>query len=238
MNALPQVLVVDDASDIQLTARKALEKTFRIVSALTLDDARAQLAGGAIDLVILDVNLPDGNGIDFCRMLSKDPDYAKVPIILLTGEGDISNKVAGFEAGAEDYIVKPFHPLELEARSLTRLRESQLRQSPHANGTTTFGDITFDLKKHEARVVDSGKQTIIPLTQQEFKLLHCIARGLGRILSREEIVKEVWDHDLRVTERTVDTHICKLRKKFSSSPSRFAVQAVYGAGYRLEDSSK
>jgi two-component system response regulator MprA len=231
----PRILIVDDAPDVQLLAKKALESSFEVAQAMTLSAARAALDRSAVDLVVLDISMPDGNGIDFCRSMGEHPSQRNIPVIFLSVHGEVTDKLAGFSAGAQDYMVKPFHPAELQVRAQMRLKSAAPRPEAArpAGEAITIGDLRFDLKTHGVSVVNGNRSTELPLTQQEFKLLICLARAGGKILSREDIVKQVWDHDLRVTERTVDTHVCKLRKKITDSASRFTVQAVYGAGYRF-----
>jgi two-component system catabolic regulation response regulator CreB len=252
MTHLPRVLLVDDAPEIHALARQALVKRFDVSSAATLTEARQMLIKNPPNLIILDVSLPDGNGLDFCRELNQRVSASTPPVILLTSLADIDDKLAGFSAGAADYIVKPFHPSELALRALIRARPDAVRDATTGSGagdasieegagatheaTTLIGDLLFDLRTSNVSVVNPSNPAIstrMPLTTQEFKLLLCLARGQGKILSRDDIVARVWDHDVRVTQRTVDTHICKLRKKITASPSRYAVQAVYGAGYRF-----
>jgi DNA-binding response OmpR family regulator len=236
MSAHPRILVVDDAPDIQLIARKALERSFEVIAASNLTEADQRLAEGGIDLIVLDVNLPDGNGFDFCRRVSAAGRHKSPPIILLTSKSEIDDKLEGFSAGAEDYVIKPFDPSELKARALLRLRH---RPEASANGGSGkpaagdlhFGDIEFNPKGDSVTVHSSGGKTPISLTHREFRLLLCLARAGGKILSRNQIISTVWDSESRITGRTVDTHICKLRKKIS--PSRFTIHSVYGAGYRF-----
>jgi DNA-binding response OmpR family regulator len=233
MDHTPRILVVDDAPDVQLLARRALEGSFQVVPAGTLGEAESVLSQGGIDLVILDVQLPDGSGFDFCRKLSQSKENARVPVILLTSLDEVDAKIRGFSAGAEDYIVKPFHPAELEARAQLRLRgRSPASASGNASaGETRIGDIEFHPQGDRVTIDTSIGKAGVSLTKREYRLLLCLARAGGRILTREEIILQVWEHDSRITGRTVDTHICKLRKKIGNS--RFTIHSVYGAGYRF-----
>lgn len=234
MSTAPRILIVDDAPDIQLIARKALEKNFEIVQALNLKEAADRISEGGIDLIILDVSLPDGSGFDFCRKLNESGQRTSPPIILLTSKGHVDDKLQGFSAGADDYVVKPFDPAELNARALLRLRK---RDSIPAHAASTsandlrIGDIEFDPKGDGVEIDSKGGRINISLTHREFRLLLCLARAGGKILTRDQIIQNVWDAESRVTGRTVDTHICKLRKKISRS--RFTIHSVYGAGYRF-----
>lgn len=234
MGTNPRILIVDDATDIQMIARKALEKSFDVVIASNLHEATLRLAEGGVDLIVLDVNLPDGNGFEFCRKLSAGGTKHAPPVIMLTSKGELSDKLEGFSAGAEDYIVKPFDPMELHARARLRLRNRTERPTGQAPGSSElrFGDIEFDPKGDKVTIVSAGEiKLTVDLTHREFRLLLCLARAGGKILSRDQIIATVWNSESRITGRTVDTHICKLRKKIATS--RFTLHSVYGAGYRF-----
>lgn len=237
MSTAPRILIVDDAPDIQLIARTALEKSFQIVQAMNLKEAAERISEGGIDLIILDVTLPDGNGFDFCRMLNDSGRQPSPPVILLTSKGHVDDKLQGFSAGAEDYVVKPFDPAELNARAMLRLRKRLLSSnatpatSSAAVNELRIGDIEFDPKGDGVDIDSPGGKVNISLTHREFRLLLCLARAGGKILSRDQIIQNVWDSESQITGRTVDTHICKLRKKISRS--RFTIHSVYGAGYRF-----
>jgi DNA-binding response OmpR family regulator len=227
--------VVDDAPDVQLIARMALEKNFEVLEAGSLRQAQDLLKTEPLDLLILDLALPDGDGLEFCRKLHSRGAGHAPPVILLTGKGGIGDKLDGFSAGAEDYVVKPFDASELLARSLLRTRRRVLPVAAAAGEAGSdllrIGDLEFETRTSQVAIRTRGGLTAVELTKREFRLLLFLARAGGRILSRDQLIKHVWDTGAQITGRTVDAHICKLRKKLQLS--RFTIHSVYGAGYRF-----
>ena len=178
------------------------------------------------DLIILDVMLPGMNGLDICKQLRVEG--VKTPILMLTGKGEEIDKVMGLELGADDYITKPFSVKELIARVKAVLR----RQSDIRTALTeaTFGDVFVDFKKQEAV---KGKKTLA-LSAKEFQLLKYFAEREGEVISRNQLLDDVWGYEAMPTTRTVDNYILSLRKKIESNPSKPThLLTIHTAGYKF-----
>ena len=175
------------------------------------------------DLVLLDVMLPGIDGVEVCKLIRAE---SMVPIVMLTARGDTQDVVAGLEAGADDYIVKPFrHPSELVARIRTRLRRSTLPST----GQVAIGDLKIDMVAHE--VTRSGKKIL--LTRLEFELLAALAKEPGRVFTREALLSEVWGYHHSTDTRLVNVHVQRLRSKVELDPDNpEIVLTVRGVGYR------
>ena len=181
------------------------------------------------DLVLLDVMLPGIDGIEVCRRIRQE---SMVPIVMLTAKGDTHDVVLGLEAGADDYIVKPFkHPSELIARIRTRLRRSNIL----ATGQLTIGDLKIDMVAHE---VTRGEKKIL-LTRLEFELLAALAKEPGRVFTRDALLSEVWGYQHSSDTRLVNVHVQRLRSKIEIDPDNpQIVLTVRGVGYRAGTPSK
>jgi two-component system response regulator MtrA len=175
------------------------------------------------DLVLLDVMLPGIDGVEVCKLIRSE---SMVPIVMLTARGDTQDVVAGLEAGADDYIVKPFrHPSELVARIRTRLRRSALPST----GQVSIGDLKIDMVAHEVTRGD----TKILLTRLEFELLAALAKEPGRVFTREALLSEVWGYHHSTDTRLVNVHVQRLRSKVEPDPDNpVIVLTVRGVGYR------
>ncbi len=186
-------------------------------------EAAKMALGEAYDLIILDVMLPGKNGYDVCREVrQKKPD---LPIIMLTARSHEAEKVLGLELGADDYVTKPFSPLELRARIKALLRRSARTEILHYR----FGDFVLDLERMELK----HNERIIELTALEFKLLGTLVRNAGRVLNRDQLLDLVWGSNAVLTDRVIDTHIANLRKKLEPSGSEH-ILSIRGIGYRFD----
>lgn len=180
----------------------------------------------SFDLIVLDVMLPRKDGFEVCRELRRAA--LRMPIIMLTAKTQDSDKVLGLELGADDYVTKPFNPRELRARIKAVLRRSGGEQ----HEVYSFGEVEVDFSRHEVR--RAGKP--VPLTHMEFKLLATLIRRRGHVLSRDQLLNDVWGLDSLVTDRVVDTHIANLRKKIEPRPSRPRyLITVHDTGYRFDE---
>jgi two-component system alkaline phosphatase synthesis response regulator PhoP len=222
------ILVVDDEPKIVKQARDYLERSgFRVVTAGDGKTALAQARHERPDLVVLDLNLPEMDGLDVCRALRRESD---VPIIMLTARVDETDRLIGLELGADDYITKPFSPRELVARVRAVLR--RVRGGVHQPGLIRAGDLEIDLHGH--RVTRAGEP--VRLTRTEFNLLAVLAQHPGQTFSRVQLLDRVHGVAYDGYDRSVDAHIKNLRRKLETDPvePRY-VLTVYGIGYRFTD---
>ena len=224
-----RILLVEDDPAIARSIVFALERDgLKVTHSLLLADARQQLAVGAPELIILDVGLPDGNGLDFCRALRANPAHTGLPILMLSAHGEEIDRVLGLELGADDYVTKPFSPREL----LARVR-GMLRRSRRPATAPVPGHGPFQLDVAGQRVSLHGKA--LTLTRREYGLLADLLQHQGRIRSRDALLAAVWGNDSDSTDRTVDTHIKTLRAKLQeAAPACDCIVTHRGMGYSIE----
>lgn len=221
------ILVVEDEPAIQeLVAYACSSQGFEVRRAESVLVARAAIDRELPDLVILDWMLPDQSGIDFLRELRLVERTRALPVIMLTARGAESDRVAGLDAGADDYVVKPFSPKELVSRVKAVFR----RRAPQLAGEAlAVGGLVIDPVRHEVSV--DGKPVKIGLA--EFKLLSFLAGNPDRVFSRSQLLDKVWGDHVFIEERTVDVHVLRLRKALAAVDAAGLVQTVRGMGYRL-----
>ena len=224
-----KILAVDDDKDILKVLKANLElHDYEVDTADTWSKAQNILAEARPALIILDVMLPDGDGMEICRGLRSD--MPEVPVIMLTAKDKVSDKVFGLESGADDYVVKPFETIELLARIKACLRRSA---PPVKTGKASIGNIKIDFKKRLVTV--SNKK--IDLTPREYDLLCFFIGCRGEVVSREKIRKSIWkDSKIYSWSRVIDVHIQHLRQKIEKDPSKPKyIITIPGAGYRFGD---
>jgi two-component system phosphate regulon response regulator PhoB len=178
--------------------------------------------------VVLDLMLPGLSGLEVCRRLKADPDTAELPVIILTAKGEEEDIVAGFEAGADDYVTKPFSPRVLNARVSAMLRR-RVTSSREADGVLKVFDVTIHPGRHEVLVGEDS----VRLTNTEFRILHFLASRPGWVFTRNQIVRAVHGEDYPVTGRSVDVQVAALRKKLGAAGKH--IETVRGVGYKLGD---
>jgi len=223
------IVVVEDEPDILNLVTMHLEKAkFQVHGFETGEDLFDFLEDEAPDLLILDLMLPDADGLEICKEIRKNSKTVSVPIIMLTAKGEESDKIVGLELGADDYVTKPFSPKELVARVKAVLRRPVIRTEENRI-IDIDGIIRLDVNKYEALV--NGKNA--DLTTTEFKILHLLALRRGWVYSRDQILDHLWGNDRIVSDRTVDVHIRNLRSKLGDA--REYVQNLRGMGYKLTD---
>ncbi|MDY7040343.1 MAG: response regulator transcription factor [Chloroflexota bacterium] len=224
-----KVLVVDDNPKIVDLVRLYLEKDgYRVFVAYDGLEALELARQKRPDLIVLDLLLPELDGLDVCRILQAE---SEVPIIMLTAKTTEEDKLVGLELGADDYITKPFSPRELVARVRAVLRRAHKESLPGLE-EIHFGDLVIDRRCHEVRVRDE----IVNLTPTEFRLLEVLAGEPERAFTRLELLDRVFGYDFEGFERTVDVHVKNLRKKIETDPKQPAyVKTVYGVGYKFSE---
>jgi len=229
-NGSTRILLVDDEQSIQTLLSYPLRKDgYHVTSAQDGREALQRFEEARFDLVILDLMLPKLDGVEVCRELRS---RSQVPIIMLTAKGSETDKVAGLEVGADDYITKPFSMREFRSRVKAALRRSRMTGRPAEEGTIDHGDLVIDF---ERRMVTLREEEI-KVTYVEFEILGALARSPGRVLSRETLLEHVWGDSEYRDPRTVDVHIRHLREKLESDPKdpEFLF-TVRGVGYRFRE---
>lgn len=224
-----KILIVEDEHDILQLVKHYLEKDgFRVSTAMTGIEALKKVKEDKPDLIVLDLMLPEMDGLEVCKRVRSAPDTAMLPIIMLTAKAEESDTIVGLELGADDYVTKPFSPKALVARVKALLR--RMDRTP-SNGTELYryGTLTLNPARHE---VSLGQQEV-PLTTKEFGLLEHLLRHRGRVLTREVLLNAVWGYDYYGTTRTVDVHIRRLKQKLSLLED--AIVSVKSLGYKLKD---
>jgi DNA-binding response OmpR family regulator len=229
-NGSARILLVDDEQSIQTLLSYPLRKDgYHVTSALDGSEALRRFEEGRYDLVILDLMLPQLNGVEVCRQLRS---RSQVPIIMLTAKGSETDKVAGLEVGADDYITKPFSMREFRSRVKAALRRSRMGVDTKDDGAIEHGELTIDFDRRMVTLVDEE----VRVTYVEFEILGALARSPGRVLTRETLLEHVWgDSDYR-DPRTVDVHIRHLREKLEQDPKEPEyLFTVRGVGYRFRE---
>jgi len=222
------ILVIEDEPDIRKNLEYNLSREgFRVSSAGSLKDGLKSLDSNTYSLILLDLMLPDGSGLDLCKKIKSNSSLESIPIIILTAKDDEVDKVVGFELGADDYVTKPFSVRELILRIKAVLKRGQKDSNEIVEVERQFGDLKIDIESHEV-YVDSK---LVELTALEFKLLNELVDKRGRVQSRDQLLSEVWGYNAEVTTRTVDTHIKRLREKLG--PMGKYVQTIRGVGYKF-----
>lgn len=223
-----RILLVEDEPGLVITLTDRLvSEGYQVETAQDGETGYVRATSEPFDLIILDVMLPRKNGFDVCRDLRQRG--VQTPVIMLTARGQVVDKVVGLKLGADDYVTKPFEMIELLARI-----EAQLRRAPTASESSTeifiFGDVRVDLRS--AEVLREGKP--VELSAREFKLLSYFIENRGQILSRDELLDEVWGYNAMPSTRTVDVHVAWLRQKLEANPRHPQyIVTVHGLGYKF-----
>ncbi len=224
---MPQLIaVVDDEPDILELVRLSLTRAgFRVEGFPDAGSFWRFLQKDKPDLVVLDLMLPDADGLEVCKIMRRDERWAEIPIIMLTAKGEETDKVLGLELGADDYVTKPFSVKEFVARVHAVLRRPGLKEETKK---IVIGPLQLDLQKHEARL--EGRS--LHLTATEFRLLQLLGSRPGRVYTRDQILDFLWGQEKAVVDRTVDVHIRNLREKLG--PAASLIRNIRGVGYKVE----
>jgi two-component system, OmpR family, phosphate regulon response regulator PhoB len=223
-----KILIVEDETDLVGVLQYNLKKEGYVVKAARTGSEGLHLVAEEMlpDLVVLDLMLPDISGIDVCRQLKGDMRTRGVPVLMLTAKGEESDRIRGFEVGADDYVTKPFSVRELMLRVKALLRRGAVGEALPSDGT--FGVLRVDRGAHRAWVARDE----VTLTALEFRLLTAFLDRKGRVQTRDALLADVWDIHADVTTRTVDTHVKRLREKLGEAGDY--IETVRGVGYRFK----
>lgn len=224
-----RILVVDDESSIRELLEFNLKKNgYEVVTAA--DGQQALKLAAGMDLILLDLMLPEVDGLTVCRHLKADADTSGIPIIMLTAKAEEIDRVLGLELGADDYVVKPFSMRELMARIKAVLRRTS-HEEPVREDVLKSGGLRMDFSSYQAWVHDH----LLLLTPKEYELLKLLVTNPGRAFSRDELLERIWGYEYYGDTRTVDVHIRHLRAKMSPYDARLgdAIETVRGVGYRF-----
>jgi two-component system, OmpR family, response regulator len=229
-NGSARILLVDDEQSIQTLLSYPLRKDgYHVTSVLDGGEAVRRFEEGRFDLVILDLMLPRVDGVEVCRQLRS---RSQVPIIMLTAKGSETDKVAGLEVGADDYITKPFSVREFRSRVKAALRRSRMGGEPQEEETIRSDGLTIDFGRRMVTL----RENEVRVTYVEFEILGALARNPGRVLTRETLLEHVWGDSEYRDPRTVDVHIRHLREKLESDPKEpDFLFTVRGVGYRFKE---
>jgi len=225
---MSKILLIEDEAKIAQSLEFPVHMTLghELVHCLTLEEAKAVFDDKIFDAVLLDLNLPDGNGIDFCKKIREK---SSIPILIITARRDEVDRILGLELGADDYIIKPFSPREVVARINAVLRRRSWERGKDKEVILSHCGIKIDETKREVTVNDS----VINLTRTEYKLLLAMMRHPGQVYSREIIVEIVWD-GIIIVDRVVDSVVSRIRRKLGKmADGKSRIRTVHGIGYAM-----
>lgn len=222
-----KILCLEDDATMQTLVEVSLPD-FDVVCVGSISAAVSALKETSFSALLVDINLPDGDGLRFLGDISRQSETRNLPVLILSDRTEISNKVMAFSLGAEDFIAKPFDPIELRARVASKIKKRG--DESEAKMVRRFGDLTIDLNRQMALISTAGsKERDLGLTSIELKILLFLTRRLEQVYSREQIIEEVWK-DTHITDRTVDSHIAHLRQKLEGCD--LIIETVKSMGYR------
>ncbi len=223
-----RLLIVEDSPEYQKVIARALG-SYHLTCVSSAEEAWAALGKDPFDLVLLDISLPKRDGYSLLGDMQNSPELRSIPVICLTGKTQITDKVTAFSLGADDYLAKPFDAIELKIRVDAKILKHTRQRT--AENRVSIGIITIDKQTHRVELNQGGKAQEIPLTQTEFKLLCKLTSRPDQVFSRDQLLVSAWGEDARVLDRTIDVHLCSLRKKLGPEGAR--IEAVAGVGYRF-----
>ena len=226
-----KIVVIEDETDIlEVIAYNLKREGYEVITSTSGEDGLEKIEKSKPNLVVLDLMLPEVDGIELCRKLKSDPLTQAIPVIMVTAKGEESDVVLGLGVGADDYVTKPFSPRELTARVKAVLRRSKSRGEVDGRERVAFEGVVIDPQRHEVKVDDES----VTLTATEFRLLHFLASHPGRVFTRDQLLTRVIGEEAIVIDRNIDVHIGAIRKKLG--PYRGLIATLRGVGYRFQDS--
>lgn len=222
---MAKILVVDDEAHIrELVSLYLKDEGFDIVEKSNGADALAYAENHAVDLVILDIMMPHMDGWALCEKLRE---FCDMPILMITAKGEAQDRIHGFKLGTDDYLVKPFDPVELVLRVKALLKRYRISTS----NIIKLGNISLDRSSYQV-IYSDGSTVTLPM--KEFELLYKLGSYTGQLFTRDHLIEQIWGIDYEGDERTVDVHITRLRKRFAEFESDFRIVTIRGLGYRME----
>jgi two-component system alkaline phosphatase synthesis response regulator PhoP len=222
-----KILLVDDEQDIlEIIGYNLSQEGYQIVTASNGKEAIAKAKKEHPQLIIMDVMMPEMDGMEACENIRKIPELKETIITFLTARSEDYSQVAGFDAGADDYIAKPIKPKVLVSKVQALLRRLKDVEGVSSTTTLTLGNI--EINREEYKIIKDGKEIILP--RKEFELFYLLATKPGKVFTREEILDKVWGNEVVVGGRTIDVHIRKLREKIGDS----FFKTIKGVGYKIE----
>ena len=225
-----KIVVIEDETDIlEVIAYNLKREGYEVVTSTSGEDGLEKIEKTKPNLVVLDLMLPEVDGIELCRKLKADPVTQSIPVIMVTAKGEESDVVLGLGVGADDYVTKPFSPRELTARVKAVLRRSKARGEVDQRERVVFEGIVIDPQRHEVKV--DGESVV--LTATEFRLLHFLASHPGRVFTRDHLLTRIIGDDAIVIDRNIDVHVRAIRKKLGTR--RELIETIRGVGYRFQD---
>ncbi|MCR8635077.1 response regulator transcription factor [Paenibacillus radicis (ex Xue et al. 2023)] len=223
---MAKILVVDDDNHIrELIKMYLLQEGFEVLEATHGKEALDIMEASKADMVVLDIMMPEMDGWDLCAELRKY--YSDLPLLMVTAKGETGQKVKGFQLGTDDYLVKPFDPIELVVRVKALLKRYRIE----ASQIVQCGAVQLNRKQFE--VISGDERMTLPL--KEFELLFKLASHPGHIFTRNQLIEQIWGMDYGGDDRTVDVHIKRLRERFPEETSGFTIITIRGLGYKLEE---
>jgi two-component system phosphate regulon response regulator PhoB len=224
------IVAIEDEPDLLEVVRYNLTREgYRVHGSENGEDGLDLIRSSSPDLVLLDLMLPGMDGLEICRRVKFDPSTRRIPIIIVSAKGEESDVVSGLELGADDYVTKPFSPRELIARVKAVLRRGESNGARATDQPLIFEGVRIDPDRHEVWIEDES----VPFTATEFRLLHHLASHVGRVYTREQLLREIVGDDVVILERNIDVHIRSLRKKLGAHGGY--IKTIRGVGYRFLD---
>jgi two-component system alkaline phosphatase synthesis response regulator PhoP len=225
-----KIVVIEDEDDIlEVIAYNLKREGYEVITSTSGEDGLEKIEKSSPQLVVLDLMLPEIDGLELCRKLKSDPLTRSIPVIMVTAKGEESDVVLGLGVGADDYVTKPFSPKELVARVKALLRRSRVRPEGDSRERIAFGGVVIDPQRHDVQV--DGEP--VTLTATEFRLLHFLASHPGRVFTRDHLLTRVIGEEAIVIDRNIDVHVRAIRKKLGGH--RELIETIRGVGYRFKD---
>ncbi len=225
-----RILLIEDSIESQLIVQRALGFKYQVETASSVEEARIKINSRSYALILMDVMLPDGQGFDLCREVRDQLESTSTPVVFLTGKNSISDKYAGFSLGADDYVTKPFDTAELLIRVDSLILRAQRRR--YFSENITKGPIRLEVQNMSVFLNVDGEERQISMTPIEFKLLLKFVQSHQIVLTRQQLLDSIWGNDVFIEDRSIDKHICTIRKKIQ--PYDHSIKTVSGVGYKFQ----